>query len=659
MPPVISMGRIVRFDLQLGAVACAAWVICVPQCAWAQRADENAATQSSDAFGRSVGNDKSGIYNSDDVRGFNPVDAGNVRIEGLYFDQVDRISQRVIEGNTIRVGIASQRFAFPAPTGLVDYSLSQPRGKNSYSFNFEQGNSFSTGPGGSFEIKQPLDGARLGISGGVGGRNAGRPEGGHATFNAFGATLAFRPSPGTDVLLFVGDFRSRSDEARPTLFLAGTAGPPKLERGQDLSQTWTGRDSDSWQWGGIVRAPLGSGLRLESGLFHARRDHHQVYADLYTGVQADGSSAGHRIIADRGSFDSSISGEMRLVKLWQGGGTSQQLILSLRGRHKVRRFGGVATFNLGPGDLTRRTEYARPAIVIGAKNRDQVDQMIVGIGWSLVSNSGLIVDAGLSRGSYAKAIDFADPLLADPRINDRPITWNLSASYRVLPRVTLYVGASQGLEEALIAPDVAINRSEAPPAIRTSQVEAGVKVALSPKLTLVAGAFSITKPYYNLDPALRYRQLGDLTNRGIELSLTGQIVPGLNVVGGTMLLDPKIAGEAVDSGQIGPRPLGQVRSHTFVTFDWRLVQGRGPLSFDLTIESWSSRVGNAAGTVFAAPRTVINLGARYRFKTAGGSFLIRPQVFNLFDNYGWQVSTSGGWTYSAPRSITLQLVADF
>ena len=647
-----------RFVSQLGGLA-GIMLAAMPQAALAQRADENAATQSSDAFGRSVGNDKSGIYNSDDVRGFNPVDAGNVRIEGLYFDQVDRISQRLIDGSTIRVGIASQRFAFPAPTGLVDYGLTQPRDKESYSFNFELGNSFSTGPGGSFEFKQPFDGARLGLSGGAGFRNARKYEGGAATYNALGGTLAFRPSPGTDVILFAGDFRSRSDEARPTLFLAGTDGPPVIERGKDLSQPWTGRDSDSWQWGGVVRTPLGRGLRLETGLFQARRDNHQVYADLYTGVRADGTSSGHRIIADKGAFDSSISGEMRLVKQWKRGSVSQQVIVSLRGRHKVRRFGGVASFSFGPGDLNQRTEYARPAIVIGAKSRDRVDQLTVGIGWSLVSDKGLIIDAGLSRGSYSKAIDFADPLLADSRSDDRPITWNLSASYRVLPRLTLYVGASQGLEEALIAPDVAVNRSEAPPAIRTRQIETGVKFALTPKLTVVAGAFSITKPYYNLDPSLRYRQLGTLTNRGIELSLTGQIVPGLNVVGGTLFLDPRIKGEAVVSGQIGPRPLGQVRSHTYVTFDWRMVGGRGPLSIDTTVESFSSRVGNAANTLFAAPRTVVNLGARYRFKTAGGSFLIRPQVLNLFDNYGWQVSTSGGWTYSAPRSVTLQLVADF
>ena len=114
--------------MKLGVALAAALV---SQPAWAQRAGENAATQSSDAFGRTVGQDKSGLYSSDDVRGFNPVDAGNVRLEGLYFDQVDKLSTRLSDGNTIRVGPAALRYPFPAPTGLVDYSLTQPRGVRS------------------------------------------------------------------------------------------------------------------------------------------------------------------------------------------------------------------------------------------------------------------------------------------------------------------------------------------------------------------------------------------------------------------------------------------------------------------------------------------------------------------------------------------------
>ena len=144
-----------RFEFKLGALA-GLVLAAVPHAAFAQRANENVATQSADAFGRSVGQDRSGLYSSDDVRGFNPVEAGNVRIEGLYFDQVDRLSPRLSDGNTIRVGPAALRYPFPAPTGLVDYSLTQPRGSSSYSFNLEDGGATNDGIGGSFEFKQPL-----------------------------------------------------------------------------------------------------------------------------------------------------------------------------------------------------------------------------------------------------------------------------------------------------------------------------------------------------------------------------------------------------------------------------------------------------------------------------------------------------------------------
>ena len=49
--------------------------------------EENVTTESEDAFGRSIGNESIGIYNEGDVRGFSPIEAGNVRIEGLYFDR--------------------------------------------------------------------------------------------------------------------------------------------------------------------------------------------------------------------------------------------------------------------------------------------------------------------------------------------------------------------------------------------------------------------------------------------------------------------------------------------------------------------------------------------------------------------------------------------
>lgn len=646
-----------RCDLKLGAAVGLALAL-VPHGAMAQRANENAVTQSSDAFGRSVGQDKSGLYSSDDVRGFNPVDAGNVRLEGLYFDQVDKLSTRLSDGNTIRVGPAALRYPFPAPTGLVDYSLTQPRGVSSYSFNLEDGGVNNGGIGGSFEFKQPLDGSKLGVSGGFGWRNAHRWEGGTARYRTVGATLGWHPTGRVTVLLFGGAFYFLSDEARPTYYPSGTELPPQLKRGVDLSQPWAPRNATNWAYGAVVKAPL-AGFGLEAGLFYNGRTQDTTFADLLFGVNSDGSVRSRRVVADGDNRDASLSGEARLVKQWQHGEISHRLIASVRGRARDRRFGGSQSLDLGASTILSPDIRPEPVYTIGPKSFDEVRQLTWGASYSLVRAGHYGFDASFSKTSYRKAIDFADPHLTDPVTRESPIMWNAGGTVNLSKPLALYAGISHGMEEALAAPEVAINRAEAPPAIHTSQVEAGLKYAVTPHLTLIAGGFSITKPYYNLDPALRYRQLGKLRNRGAELSLTGQVRPGLTVVGGTMLLDPRIAGEAVDSGLIGPRPVGQIRRRSVLTLDLRSGQGHGPVSVDVSLESLSSRTANAANTLAAPARTVVNLGARYRFKMAGGSWLIRPVLLNVFDEYGWNVSSSGGFTYIGPRAGTLQLVADF
>ena len=101
------------------------------EAALAQRADDNATTQAEDAFGTSVGNESFGLYNPFSVRGFSPVDAGNVRIEGLYFDQQANPTGRLIEGTTVRVGLSAQSYPFPAPTGIADHSLRKAGGEAS------------------------------------------------------------------------------------------------------------------------------------------------------------------------------------------------------------------------------------------------------------------------------------------------------------------------------------------------------------------------------------------------------------------------------------------------------------------------------------------------------------------------------------------------
>ena len=95
--------------------------------AGAQRTDDNAVTAASDAFGNTVGFQTIGLYSPTNARGFNPAQAENLRIEGLYYDQQITYSNPFLFGRSdMRVGIAAQSYSFPSPTGIVDYKLRTP-----------------------------------------------------------------------------------------------------------------------------------------------------------------------------------------------------------------------------------------------------------------------------------------------------------------------------------------------------------------------------------------------------------------------------------------------------------------------------------------------------------------------------------------------------
>jgi iron complex outermembrane recepter protein len=644
-------GQSLRNNLLLfAATSC-----CLSVSALAQRTTENAVTQSGDAFGRSVGNERVGLYNQDDVRGFDPIDAGNARIEGLYFEQEDRVPNRLIEGNTIRVGISAQRILFPAPTGIVDYGLTFAGDKPEASVEIERGP--YGGFAGSIEAKIPITG-NLGIAGGVGGRDQVRAEGGRNRFRNFGAVLRWRPYDDAMIAAFGGGYYNGGDEARATIFLAPGETPPRVPREVFLGQEWAAKNNVSRTFGMVAKLPLGP-VRLESGLFRSQRKTGAAYSDILSGVTADGRVGSRTIIADADNLDRSLSGETRLVYDWGAAELRHRIALSVRGRDTDRRFGGTQRFALGASSAIRADPRPRPSIAFGPADTDSIRQWTFGAAYGLNWQDRGSFDFSLSKARYRKDTDFAAVTRPDIAVRDNPLLWSATGSVLLSKRLALYGGYVRGLEEAPLAPDIAINRNEAPPAVRTRQADFGFRYAIAPKLNLIAGVFSVKKPYFNLDPASRFRQLGAVDNRGVELSLAGELMPGLTLVSGSLFLEPTIKGEAVTNGQIGERPVGSITRRSILNLDWRNGAGKGPWSLDLAFESLSSRTANAANTLKAAPRENLNLGGRYRFDIGDVKALIRLQMTNVFNDYGWQVSSSGGFTASNSRTWVAQLIADF
>src|SRR5215469_10322386 len=122
--------RLLRMTKRLQTLGVALLTL-LSQAAHAQRSSEDAVAEAADAFGSGVGRETIGLYSSGNARGFSPMQAGNLRIDGLYFDTVSNfpfgfLSSRVVRGYAVHVGVSAQGYLLPAPTGVVDYQLRVP-----------------------------------------------------------------------------------------------------------------------------------------------------------------------------------------------------------------------------------------------------------------------------------------------------------------------------------------------------------------------------------------------------------------------------------------------------------------------------------------------------------------------------------------------------
>ncbi len=635
-------------------VSAAVAALLLPAGLHAQGVDGNATASASDAFGQSVGNERIGIYTATEVRGFSPVDAGNTRIEGLYFAPIETPPNRLVLGSRVRVGLTAQGYPFPAPTGIVDYDLTAAEPGELVTVSLERGQYGS--------LVASLD-ARLGVAdaltayGGGSIRRQNRHEGGDFKSHILTGGLTWRPGGEASVTGFWGYTRTYDDEAAPAVFPGGDFLPPKIERREMIGQSWSLRDSSQTVAGALLHVPLGD-WRIDAGLFRAGREVDLNFTDLFANTRPDGTTPNRVMVIDADNRDVLRSGEVRVSRLFGNGALAHRLTASLRGKRGERVFGGAQRVSLGPSSLLFQDEKPRPAFAFGADDEDSVAQTTLGLAYAVTSPSRFAVDLGLSVSTYRKTVAFA-AAAAPATTRDHPVTASLTANFTPAERLTVYGGYVRGFEEVPVAPANAANRGEAPPAIMTDQADLGIRYAVIPGMTLVAGVFSITKPYFNVDDDGLYRELGSSRNRGAEFSLSGSPLAGLTVVAGTVLLDAGVRGELVDGGIIGPRPVGSVRRRSSLNVDWRLQSGTSPLSFDASLESLSGRVANAGNGLVVPPSEVFDIGLRYRFAIAHSRALLRLQVANLFNDYSWRVSGNGALLYTHSRRVLAEVRVDF
>lgn len=222
--------------------------------------------------------------------------------------------------------------------------------------------------------------------------------------------------------------------------------------------------------------------------------------------------------------------------------------------------------------------------------------------------------------------------------------------------VSFYYNYLEGLSKGDVAPSNASNAGEMFAPYVSKQHEIGVKLDYGTFMSTLA-LFQIQKPSGELASGT-FSVQGEQRNRGLELSVVGEVAQGMRLLGGVTLLDAQLTKTGIAANQ-GNKPVGvpEVQTNLWAEWDTPWVEG---LTFTSGAIYTGSQYVNQANTQQLDAWTRIDIGARYSTHIAEQPTTLRASVQNLFDRHYWSgVASYGAFSQGSPRTLLLSATVDF
>ncbi len=652
---------------RLGGSALALAVAALPGTAMAQaKTGENAVTSADDAFGNTVGFESSGIYSSEEARGFSPTKAGNVRADGIYIDPVAPISFRVRASQAIRIGYAALDYPFPAPTGIVDNRLRTGSDK------FHAGIALHRTQYGGFvqdlDTQFPIAGRTLGMAAGVSHGRSTSVDG--ATSDNFASVIkpVVRWGNG-EFSPFFSYSAQWNANARPLIVLAQPVVPDLPPIKQFYGLDWARNSFASTNTGATLRTLIPDGLVLRAGLFRSSIHRKRNFTEIFAVTDRQGNAT-HRVIADPVQDLHSWSGEAQLAWRFGSAHAQHRLIAGFRMRDRHTESGGSDSCN---SNVAGRCDYG--AAVLGETDTDSAvrpDFQFTPVNLGVVRQTSFLLgyvgkvqgawqlNLGLQRSSFRAS--FTDSL-GTSRTRESHWLYNASLGVDLSASLMLFGGTQRGLEDSGAAPETATNRNEQLPPTLSTQYEAGLRWKRN-GIQAVLSAFLISKPYFSFDQSGRFDRIGTVRHRGFEASISGHLSKRLFVLAGAVAMKPEVSGRARDLGLAGERPAGTASVFARLDANYR-TDILGGLTPTLSITYQGKRAAGSrpmpgGGQLMLPAFVPIDLGFRLPLKIfpkvpASIRFLIQ----NVNDSGSWKVLASNTLQPEERRRGTLELFLDF
>jgi iron complex outermembrane receptor protein len=232
--------------------------------------------------------------------------------------------------------------------------------------------------------------------------------------------------------------------------------------------------------------------------------------------------------------------------------------------------------------------------------------------------------------------------------------------YKAGKQLSVYGNYVEGLTQGDTAPGFAVNSGEMLKPYVSKQKEVGVKYD-GGRLGASAALFSTTKPRGIVNAAGYFTSEGEDRHQGLELTVFGEAVRGLRLLGGATWLEAeqKNTGAAATTDK---RVIGVPEFQANLGADWDIPGVRG-LAVDGRIVYTGSSYANDLNTLSVPDWTRFDLGVRYLVAVSGKAVTLRARIDNVTNKSHW--ASVGGYpgqgylVAGGPRSLWLSASADF
>jgi iron complex outermembrane receptor protein len=612
-----------------------------------------------------------GFNDTVNVRGYNLDNSSSYRREGLIFqNQVqspfeNKAAVEIIKGPT------STRYGFTPPGGVINYVLKRPT-PEPYRFAQAFGDGFGS-YGVHLDIGGPIGGGFGVRLNAVAAREATFVDGVSGPRALVSGLVEWKP---TDRLTIDAEFeyQYRDLEQQAIISVGSFDAAVTPEQRRDLlnrfdQTTFIGQPYGTYPTQNVigslgVRWEFADGWTLHARAQQMRLERDQQSVNIKAGsLRANGDFTGRTFfspnqVRDPFSTEAFVTGEFGTF------GVRHEVAYGLAYSRNPLRFSETsAQVDVGTSNIFAPAFLPRPpASALGV---DEVLDRLVFTQFAAFASDLMTVTEWLKLFAavrYARQDNQERPGPTFERVTtyeDNVLAPNLGVLVQPTERLTIYGSYSEGVTTGVQIPQTAVNfpaQLFLDPA-RTRQVELGVKAELPAGALLTAAYFDISQPLAGLNERDVFEYIGDQDHRGVELTLSGQVAPGLRLIAGGLYLDPTIRNPR-SPGVDGNRPSGVPRLQANLYADYTVVAVPG-LAVNGGLFYTGERFANDVNTFKIDGYARFDLGVRYAFDMADQRLTARLNVRNVLGEDFVEGAAFGQFLFGAPRAAFFSLTTEF